>query len=84
MWIGYSEGQIARVWIGFMLVDTVFPAYMYIFLRLGPWFGDPHIVTTDGLSYTFNGEGEYLFTRIGDNETVIQARTERVKLSEGG
>ena len=53
-------------------------------LWLGPWFGDPHIVTTDGLSYTFNGEGEYLFTSIGNNETVIQARTERVKLSEGG
>jgi len=52
-------------------------------LRLGPWFGDPHIVTSDGFSYTFNGLGEYLFTRIGDNDTIIQARTERVKLEDG-
>ena len=51
---------------------------------LGPWFGDPHITTTDGFTYTFNGEGEYLFTRIGDNDTVIQARTERVRLDDGG
>jgi len=49
----------------------------------GPWFGDPHIVTSDGFSYTFNGLGEYLFTRIEDNGTVIQARTERVKLEDG-
>lgn len=49
------------------------------------WFwGDPHIITTDGLSYTFNGQGEYLFTKIGHNDTVIQARTERVKLDDGG
>ncbi|XP_067939795.1 mucin-like protein [Watersipora subatra] len=47
------------------------------------WFGDPHIVTSDGLSYTFNGLGEYLFTKIGENDTVIQARTERVALENG-
>jgi len=52
-------------------------------LYLGPWFGDPHIVTSDGFSYTFNGLGEYLFTKIGDNDTIIQARTERVKLEDG-
>ncbi|KAF6022442.1 hypothetical protein EB796_019247 [Bugula neritina] len=51
--------------------------------RFWPWFGDPHIVTSDGFSYTFNGLGEYLFTRIADNGTVIQARTERVKLEDG-
>lgn len=49
---------------------------------LGVWFGDPHIVTSDGLSYTFNGLGEYLFTQIGDSVT-IQARTERVNLGGG-
>jgi len=50
---------------------------------LEPWFGDPHIVTSDGVSYTFNGLGEYLFTEIGSRVT-IQARTERVVLDSGG
>ena len=50
----------------------------------GPWFGDPHIITSDGLSYTFNGLGEYLFTKVGDGNTVIQARTERVLNEDGG
>lgn len=57
---------------------------MFILINQGPWFGDPHIVTTDGLSYTFNGLGEFLFTKIGDNDTVVQARTERVVLGDGG
>lgn len=50
----------------------------------GPWFGDPHIITSDGLPYTFNGLGEYLFTKVGDGDTIIQARTERVEISNGG
>ena len=50
---------------------------------IGPLWGDPHILTSDGLSYTFNGLGEYLFTKIGENDTVIQARTERVVLDDG-
>ena len=50
----------------------------------GPWFGDPHIITSDGLSYTFNGLGEYLFTKVGDNDTIIQAKTERVVNEDGG
>ena len=51
---------------------------------LVPWFGDPHIITSDGFSYTFNGLGEYLFTKVGDGDTIIQARTERVVNSDGG
>ena len=55
-------------------------------LFTGPWFGDPHIITSDGLGYTFNGAGEYLFTNITEtdgNVTTIQARTERVVLDDG-
>lgn len=51
-------------------------------LFAGAWFGDPHITTSDGLGYTFNGLGEYLFTQI-ENGATIQARTERVKLGDG-
>lgn len=37
-------------------------------------FGDPHITTLDGRTYTFNGLGEYVMTRITD-EFELQART---------
>ena len=53
-----------------------------MFLVAGVWFGDPHIITSDGLSYTFNGLGEFLMTKIGD-DTIIQTRTERVTLEDG-
>ena len=45
--------------------------------------GDPHIITSDGFSYTFNGLGEYLFTNIDNGATIIQARTEKVLLEDG-
>ncbi|XP_067928026.1 uncharacterized protein [Watersipora subatra] len=55
----------------------------YPFPVIWPWFGDPHITTSDGLTYTFNGLGEYLFTNIDNGKTIIQARTERVVLADG-
>ena len=40
------------------------------------WFwGDPHINTLDGGTYTFNGLGEYVLLRTNDTEFEIQART---------
>ena len=41
-------------------------------------WGDPHLITTDGLNYTFNGHGEYWMV----NSSVgfeMQARTARVR-----
>ncbi|XP_067939788.1 mucin-like protein [Watersipora subatra] len=67
----------------FYSVRPVNDGRFYIPPVVRPWFGDPHIITSDGLSYTFNGLGEYLFTKIGENDTVIQARTERVILDDG-
>uniref|UniRef100_A0A8W8NAK6 Uncharacterized protein n=1 Tax=Magallana gigas TaxID=29159 RepID=A0A8W8NAK6_MAGGI len=41
-------------------------------------FGDPHIVTLDGLNYTFNGYGEYTMLNISKNtiQFDFQARTD--------
>jgi len=41
------------------------------------WFwGDPHITTLDGLTYTFNGVGEYVLLRsMGEERVEFQGRT---------
>lgn len=37
-------------------------------------FGDPHIVTLDGVEYTFNGYGEYRIVRVAGPEFKLQGR----------
>ena len=37
-------------------------------------FGDPHIVTLDGVEYTFNGFGEYHILKVADVEFELQGR----------
>ncbi|XP_037547952.1 sushi domain-containing protein 2-like [Nematolebias whitei] len=41
-------------------------------------FGDPHFVTFDGVSYSFNGKGEYTLVVSEQKQLVIQGRTEPV------
>ncbi|XP_035022120.2 sushi domain-containing protein 2 isoform X2 [Hippoglossus stenolepis] len=48
--------------------------------KAGFVFGDPHFITFDGLSYTFNGEGEFDLVSSPERKLSIQARTERVEL----
>ena len=36
--------------------------------------GDPHLVTLDGLRYTFNGRGEYTLIQTTDNLFTLQGR----------
>ncbi|CAK9292476.1 unnamed protein product, partial [Gordionus sp. m RMFG-2023] len=42
-------------------------------------FGDPHIITLDGLAYTFNGLGEFTILKLNDTSFEIQGRSERAK-----
>ena len=44
--------------------------------------GDVHIRTPDGLSYDFQGAGEYLFLESNDKSIVIQSRLEPYKKSK--
>ena len=37
-------------------------------------WGDPHILTHDGLKYTFNGKGEFTLIQMSDDSFTIQAR----------
>ena len=48
----------------------------------GFFWGDPHLTTFDGASYTFNGLGEYYLVYAPDVIT-IQARTKRVLKEDG-
>lgn len=52
-----------------------------IYLFVGNLFGDPHILTLDGLSYTFNGLGE--FTMIKSANFTLQGRMVQATDSDG-
>uniref|UniRef100_A0A3P9H7J0 Sushi domain-containing protein 2 n=1 Tax=Oryzias latipes TaxID=8090 RepID=A0A3P9H7J0_ORYLA len=41
-------------------------------------FGDPHFITFDGVSYSFNGKGEYTLVTSADKQLTIQGRTEPI------
>uniref|UniRef100_A0A8C6TKN6 Sushi domain containing 2 n=1 Tax=Neogobius melanostomus TaxID=47308 RepID=A0A8C6TKN6_9GOBI len=41
-------------------------------------FGDPHFLTFDGISYSFNGKGEYTLVSSTARNLTIQGRTEPV------
>lgn len=51
---------------------------------LATLFGDPHLITLDGLSYTFNGYGEYTVLNIEENGFKFQARMQPLDLESGG
>ena len=40
-------------------------------------WGDPHFITLDKKSFTFNGLGEYTMVAIDDGTFELQARTKR-------
>ncbi|CAH1272490.1 SUSD2 [Branchiostoma lanceolatum] len=50
----------------------------YVFPRPAWTFGDPHFITLDGLSYTFNGAGEFLLVDMNNGEFSLQARMEQL------
>lgn len=47
-------------------------------------FGDPHMITLDGLQYTYNGAGEYVVLDALDGKFLLQARTEPAEREDGG
>ena len=47
-------------------------------------FGDPHMITLDGLQYTFNGAGEYIILNALNGAFLVQARAEPAERVDGG
>ncbi|XP_076853996.1 sushi domain-containing protein 2 isoform X2 [Brachyhypopomus gauderio] len=45
--------------------------------------GDPHFITFDGVTYTFNGKGEYVLLHSSNHELTVQGRTEPMKSGNG-
>ena len=63
---------------------------MFLHLLHAAWgWGDPHITTLDGRTYTFNGWGEYILLELTPAEEgnttqfVLQGRTSPVNESTG-
>jgi len=46
-------------------------------------FGDPHFITFDGVSYSFNGQGEYTLVVSEAQRLEVQGRTTPVTLPNG-
>ena len=49
----------------------------HLFVPIAWTWGDPHINTLDGRTYTFNGHGEYTLLSLSD-QFELQARTQPV------
>ena len=45
--------------------------------------GDPHLVTSDGLKYTFNGKGEFTLVQLDNQVLTVQGRMEQVEDNKG-
>ncbi|KAM3932726.1 uncharacterized protein RB166_005749 [Leptodactylus fuscus] len=57
----------------------------YVPPHLGFFYGDPHINTLDGASYTFNGLGEFILAIVKDeNDTIVFRLQGRTALSMNG
>ena len=41
-------------------------------------YGDPHIITLDGLKYTFNGKGEFTMIETADKSFTVQGRMDTI------
>ena len=55
-------------------IDTLLGLDIILMFTLGCVYGDPHIVTLDGLKYTFNGKGEFILIETNDNSYTLQGR----------
>lgn len=46
-------------------------------------FGDPHMITLDGVEYTFNGYGEYQILQVAGPDFKLQGRMQPLVNDDG-
>ncbi|XP_062874298.1 sushi domain-containing protein 2 [Trichomycterus rosablanca] len=51
--------------------------------KAGSVLGDPHFITFDGSTYTFNGRGEYVLLHSPNHRLTVQGRTEPARSDSG-
>lgn len=56
------------------ILTTLAECAVLLFTCIGWFVGDPHLVTLDGLEYTFNGRGEFTLLTTHDDQFTIQGR----------
>ncbi|XP_051527168.1 sushi domain-containing protein 2 [Myxocyprinus asiaticus] len=56
---------------------------MYRPPRAAAVLGDPHFMTFDGVTFTFNGKGEYHLVQSSTYQLSVQGRTEPMKFENG-
>ena len=64
-------------------LQNIISEWTVYFDNTGWFFGDPHIRTLDGLTYTMNGLGEYVLIVTTTGEFTLQGRTTRALDSNG-
>ena len=65
------------------LMSSTFSSAEFVSFLLAFTFGDPHIRTLDGHTYTFNGIGDYiLFSIKNSTEFVIHSRMSKARVSQ--
>ncbi|XP_062600104.1 mucin-like protein [Saccostrea cucullata] len=70
-----QKTNLCNEFLRYRISDT---CRFYIPLTSGSSFGDPHVRTLDGLTYTFNGLGEYVMLTMvepGTNLTLLEIQT---------
>lgn len=60
------------------------PKWIHLLWTPAGAFGDPHITTLDGLTYTFNGLGDFVLLLASDAQTsfVLQGRTAQTGMAQ--
>ena len=77
----YTHLPLSHPWISTIIESLPLVSTTRVLILTGSWFGDPHILTLDGLKYTFNGLGE--FTMIKSDSFTLQGRMVQATDNDG-
>ena len=69
-----------------MTLDTLYNAFFWYIIfacYIATGFGDPHMITLDGVEYTFNGFGEYQILQVAGPDFQLQGRMQPLINDDG-